>query len=364
MRAVAARAEEFRRDLGAAHIFMVSSGTAALTLALEAIGSLSQRRDVIVPAYTCFSVPAAVIKAGLRPVLCDVSPVTLDYDHAQLETLMTDRTLCVVAHHLFGMPADLHRIEAICRRRGAFLVEDAAQALGIRQNGRALATIGDVGILSFGRGKQVTCGSGGAIATCSDRIASTIASRYRDLPRPTGLETITDFASLALLAMFVRPSLYWIPSALPSLRLGETVYPREIRIRRMSGLKAGALRNWRAHLMRSNRVRSRTADYFRLRAGLGLATPSHPYLRVPVLASTPAQKQRLQALSKRFGLGMSAAYPAAVSDIPELRPYLDGRQFPAAAALAERLLTLPTHQWLREKDKATLATVCREGCAA
>jgi len=82
--------DQIREDFGVSHAFLVSSGTAALTITLMALKARalsegrSQRNDVVIPAYTCFSVPAAVVKAGLRPVLCDVEPTSFDFNHDQL----------------------------------------------------------------------------------------------------------------------------------------------------------------------------------------------------------------------------------------------------------------------------------------
>jgi dTDP-4-amino-4,6-dideoxygalactose transaminase len=121
----------------------------------------------VIPAYTCFSVPAAVLKAGLRPVLCDINPSTFDFDHALLERTLNGNTLCVVAHHLFGIPSNIERVRALSRARGIFVVEDAAQAMGVESHGRSLGTLGDVGLFSLGRGKAITCGSGGIIVTNS-----------------------------------------------------------------------------------------------------------------------------------------------------------------------------------------------------
>src|SRR6185295_11594525 len=99
--------EQVRAHFGVRHVFLVSSGTAALTLTLIGLESLSSSRktEVVIPAYTCFSVPAAILKAGLRPVLCDINPATFDFDHALLERTLNANTLCVVAHHLFGIPS-------------------------------------------------------------------------------------------------------------------------------------------------------------------------------------------------------------------------------------------------------------------
>ena len=94
-RARRAREEEIRRHFGVGHAFLVSSGTAALTLTLTALKSCSPRTGVVIPAYTCFSVAAAVVKAGLRPVLCDIDPTTFDFDYGLLARTLKSDTLCV-----------------------------------------------------------------------------------------------------------------------------------------------------------------------------------------------------------------------------------------------------------------------------
>jgi perosamine synthetase len=364
-RTLRAREEELRQEYGAAQVFPVSSGTAALVLTLLALKSLSTATDVVIPAYTCFSVPAAILEAGLRPVLCDVNPSTFDFDRQLLRQALTSATLCVIAHHLFGVPSDIEPIRDLCRPRGIFVVEDAAQAMGVEHNGRKLGTVGDVGIFSFGRGKNITCGSGGAILTNSIEIGSAIANRYRRVPAPGTWETFRDFVSLTLMAIFIRPHLYWIPAAVPFLRLGETVFPQGIRVRRLSGIKAGTLRNWQTKLARSNRRRSETARYLSARLALPASrTSAHPYLRLPIMAATPREKQRLYSVSKSHGLGLSLAYPAAVNEIPEMRAAVNGRQFPSARRLAANLVTLPTHEWLLDKDKRALAALCQDACTA
>ena len=364
-RTLRARVDELRTEFDVRHVFLVSSGTAALKLTLEALSSFSDATEVVMPAYTCFSVPAAALQAGLRPVLCDIDETTFDIDHALLPQTLTKRTLCVIAHHLFGIPSNIERTNALCRKRGVFVVEDAAQAFGGRRNGKPLGTLGDVGIFSFGRGKNVTCGSGGVIVTRSDRIAEAIAARFRSLPSPGWLESITDFVSTVLMVVFIRPWLYWIPEALPFLGLGTTVFPQDVPIKRLSGFKAGLLRNWRSYLTRSNDGRSNTVG------DLGRCLPMpltsgkpQPLLRLPLLTSDQAAKTRLHLLSRMRGLGLSAAYPTAINEIPEIRARFAGQQFPSAAKIASRLVTLPTHHWLIESDKQAIAELCRESCPA
>src|SRR5258705_5693082 len=124
---------EIRLHFGVRHVFLVSSGTAALTMtlmALRALGGSNRRTPVVIPAYTCFSVPAAVLRAGLRPVLCDIDSTTFDFDHTALDGVLDGETLCVVAHHLFGIASNVERTRALCHARGIAVLEEARQAMG------------------------------------------------------------------------------------------------------------------------------------------------------------------------------------------------------------------------------------------
>ena len=359
-----AREEEIRRHFGVRHVFLVSSGTAALTLTLTALKSRSARTGVVIPAYTCFSVAAAVVKAGLQPVLCDIDPGTFDFDHALLARTLTPDTLCVVTHHLFGIPSDVERLRALCHARGVAVVEDAAQAMGAELDGRPLGTLGDVGIFSLGRGKNITCGAGGIIVTDCPRTAATIARYYRRLPAPSARGVLKELARLVVMTAFIRPRLYWLPLALPFLRLGQTVYPRDIAITRLSGMQAGLLRGWQGRLARSNRTRAETATDFSRRLRLPLPHGPRPYLRLPLLAATPAERDRMVARSQERGLGLSVAYPTPINEIPDLRAVFNGARFPSARRVADSLLTLPTHHWLSEADKRAIVALCQEGRAA
>jgi perosamine synthetase len=355
---------EIAREFAVTQVFLVSSGTAALTLALDALKSLRAGREVVAPAYTCFSVPAAILRAGLRPALCDISPATFDFDHRLLERAIGDGTLAVVAHHLFGVPSAVADIRALCRNRGVFVIEDAAQAMGVESDGHKLGTLGDIGIFSLGRGKNITCGSGGILVTNSAQIGEAIARQYRDVPMPTLVENAVEFVRLVLMTIFIRPWLYWLPAGLPFLGLGQTVFPKTIRVLRLSGMKAGVLRNWRTQLDRSNRRRSETVGLYRQRLGPSSTESPRPYIRLPLLLANEDERRSILAASEARGLGLSAAYPAAVSDIPEVRVACPGGHFPSARRVARQIVTLPTHHWLSEHDKSAIADLCRRLPAA
>jgi len=357
--------EDFRREIGVRHAFSLSSGTAALMVTLAALKSLSPRREVVMPAFTCYSIAAAVVQAGLTPVLCDVDSGTFDFDDARLAETVSGRTLCVIAHHLFGVPAAIARVRVICERHGAYLVEDAAQALGIAADGRQLGTLGDAGIFSFGRGKHVTSGSGGMVVTNSGTIAAAIERQYRAVGAPPCFWQAAEFVKTLLMLAFIHPWLYWIPAALPFLGLGRTIYPARIVPQRLSGFQAGLLRRWRLRLARSNDARRDAVSYFS--RTLPAASPggeARPYLRFPIVAPDPQSRQRICSLAKKHGLGIVVAYPTPINEIPDIASVFDGRRFPSAVQLSERLLTLPTHHWLSERDKRAIVAACRELVAA
>ena len=333
-------------------VFLTSSGRAGLTLTLKALVRLSPvRREVILPAYTCFSVPAAVDRAGLTVGLCDVDPDTLDFNYAELEQLVAARRpLCVVSTHLFGRKADTRRVVRLCRPYGVAVIDDAAQALGLHGDDGPLGTLGDAGLYSFGRGKAVTCVRGGAIVTNSDDLGRALALAHRALPSPgLGARVRTLIEAIGLL-VFLRPSLYPLPASLPFLGLGETEYSTRFPITRLSGVEAGLLGRWPIRLADANERRAARAESLARQVGGASRRDRLPYLRLPLLCETREERDRLLRESDRRGLGFSVMYPSALHEVPELGRFnLTGR-YPGAERLAACLLTVPVHPFVSNED--------------
>jgi hypothetical protein len=128
-------------------------------------------------------------------------------------------------------------------------------------------------------------------------------------------------------------------------------------------MHAGFLHHWRTRLGESNEIRSATTGDFSRRLSLPLRYGQPlPYLRLPIVTSTPAVRERVYASSQVRGLGMSLAYPSPVSDIPEIRALFEGQTFPTARRVAERLLTVPTHHWLSREDKDAIVECLNTSC--
>jgi len=355
---------EVRDYFGVRHVFCLSSGKAALTLILVALKHLSSRRQVLIPAYTCFSVPSAIVKAGLDVLLCDVNPLSLDFNFDDLEQTVDESVLCVVPTHLLGLPSDIDRVRTICKGKGVFVIEDVAQAMGVKHNGRLLGSQGDVGFVSLGRGKNITCGSGGMILTNSDTIAQCIQAEYAKIKKSPFTEVMINWCQALAMGILINPRLYWLPAGLPFLKLGETKFYRDFPIYCMDGVRAGLLSGWQTRLDESNRNRWLQSQGFLGRlSSFGHIVKSQVcqkpvYLRLPVLLQSKQAKERVCALSKQHGLGITPLYPTAIKDIPELRGLLRDKELPGAAKVADRLVTVPVHHLVEHRDREKLyATV-------
>lgn len=152
--------------LGVRNAVSVTNGTAALHLALTALG-VGAGDEVICTSYSFIASSFCALIAGAMPVFCDVGDDHL-IDPMKIEPLITPRTKAIVVVHLYGMVADMDPIMKIARRHGIFVVEDCAQCIGGEYNGRKAGTIGDVGCFSFCQSKQITTGGEGGMICCSD----------------------------------------------------------------------------------------------------------------------------------------------------------------------------------------------------
>ena len=161
--------EDFERAFaaycGVAHAVACSSGTAALQLALAAVG-IGRGDDVLTVPMTFVATAAAIDYTGARPVLVDIEMPSVTMDPAGIEAAITPRTKAIIPVHLYGQCADMEPIVEIARRRGLALIEDAAQAHGAEYRGNRAGSFGDMGCFSFYPGKNLGAyGEGGAVVT-------------------------------------------------------------------------------------------------------------------------------------------------------------------------------------------------------
>ncbi|MBN2139951.1 MAG: DegT/DnrJ/EryC1/StrS family aminotransferase [Desulfovibrionaceae bacterium] len=153
----------FAARMGAPHAQAVSSCTAALRVALEALG-IGPGHEVVIPCFTFVATAEAVIQTGADLVVVDVDR-SLNMDPEALSAALTNRTRAVIPVHMMGAPADMDRIMAVAERHGLLVLEDAAQACGGAWRGTPLGTIGHMGAFSFDAGKVIITGEGGMVVT-------------------------------------------------------------------------------------------------------------------------------------------------------------------------------------------------------
>jgi 8-amino-3,8-dideoxy-alpha-D-manno-octulosonate transaminase len=159
------------------HAQLVSSGTAALTVALASAG-IGAGDEVIIPSFTFVASFEAILALGAIPVMVDIDD-TLTLDPSAVEKAITARTRVIMPVHMCGSMADLNALQAICDRNKLIMIEDACQAIGGSYDGKPLGSFGDLGCFSFDYVKTITCGEGGALITNNETYYKN-ADHYSD----------------------------------------------------------------------------------------------------------------------------------------------------------------------------------------
>jgi len=316
----------FAEFIGAKHAIGVSSGTAAVHLAL-AVAGVKPGDEVIVPANTFIATAEPIVYLGASPVLVDVDPVTYTMDLAEAEAAMTDKTSAIVPVHLFGHATDMDPILDMANERGLKVVEDAAQAHGAQYKGRGVGSIGDVACFSFYPGKNLGAyGDAGAVTTNDDDLAEQVR----------------------MLRNHGRASKY------ESLTIGYNA--------RIDALQAAILAVKLRHLPDWNDARRRHAQAYNERlADLDAALPTeaewakHVY---HIYAIQVDNRDDVLAKLKDRGIGAGIHYPVPLHMQPVFE-HLGQGPFPAAERAAERMISLPLYAELTDEQ---IDYVC--GCLA
>jgi 8-amino-3,8-dideoxy-alpha-D-manno-octulosonate transaminase len=175
---VASFEREFAARTRTQHALAVTSGTAALHVALAAL-EVGPGDEVIIPAWTWYSCYNAVVQLGALPVFAEIDE-SFNLDPRDLERHITPQTKVIMAVHLQGNPADMDPILAIARKRGIKVLEDGSQSVGASYKGKPLGSMGDVGVFSLQQSKTITAGEGGAVVT-SDSVVFERACRFHDV---------------------------------------------------------------------------------------------------------------------------------------------------------------------------------------
>lgn len=320
---------EFAAFCGVDHCVGVASGTAALTIMLQAAG-IERGDEVIVPAHTFAASALGVVHAGATPVFCDVERGTGLLDPASAEAAISPRTAAIMAVHLYGQVCDMDPLRSLAAERHLLLVEDAAQAHGARLNGRRAGSLSDCAAFSFYPSKNLgALGDAGAICTGD----ATIAQRAREL-RHIGQRRKGEHVSLGC-------------------------------NERLDALQAAYLRVKLPHLERWNAERRAHARTYAAELGQALRLLEERrgaelvYHLYPVRTPT---RDRLAATLAERGVEHGIHYNPAVHRHPmfsELPPACRPVELPAAEAWAREELSLPMFPELSEAEVQRVIDTCR-----
>ncbi|MFW5775584.1 MAG: DegT/DnrJ/EryC1/StrS family aminotransferase, partial [Chitinivibrionales bacterium] len=174
-------------------------------------------------------------------------------------------------------------------------------------------------------------------------------------------------AKAVFMLFFLPPSRFWIPASMPFLHLGETVYQPLTTIKKMSGVQAGLLGEWYGKLAFFKKVRKSKAELWRRDVPVGVTAPDTlrridwgALLRYPVFIDNPRKRNGILAFSRKTGLGLAPGYPAPISSLSILDSSEKMRRLPGASACAEKLITLPNHQFVtRDAVNLTCALIAQ-----
>ena len=167
----------FSKKFGGGYTLAVSSGTAALKIALESLG-IEEGEEVITQAFTFVATVEAIIECRANPIICEIDE-SLNLDPLKLESLITNKTKAIIVVHMLGVPCDMKPILKISKKYNIKVIEDTAWGCGGKYNDKFLGTIGDIGTFSFDFAKIITTGEGGMILT-SDKSIYEKSKAYHD----------------------------------------------------------------------------------------------------------------------------------------------------------------------------------------
>ncbi len=355
-------ADEMAQFTGARRVWLVNSGRTAQFILLKACSDVrgSDKSEVLVPAYTCFSVPASIARADLKIRLVDIDPMTMDYNAEKLRSTDFSRVLAIIGCNLFGIVSNWRTLRDTVAGEKIYLIDDAAQSLGTCIDGRQSGMSGDAGFFSLDRGKNLSTWSGGILFTNNDELARRIDTLVMPLPTFGAFAEFSVWTKMLVYSLLLRPRCYWLPNLLPFLGLGETIYDADFSASKLSRLQKTAGEFLLPRLAALNEARRATGQTLAeaISAIEGLAVPGFStdhcpiYLRLPVLAPDRNARDRLVKRVRQSGIMASTMYPSTIRDIPGIESRLasDDNDFPGARQIVDRLFTLPTHPYVRERD--------------
>jgi dTDP-4-amino-4,6-dideoxygalactose transaminase len=326
--------KDFSDFIGAKHAIAVSSGTAALHLAMRAL-DIGPKDEVIVPSLSFVASSNAILYVGAKPVFVDITGLhDFNLSGDDLEKRITSKTKALMVVHYGGYVANMEKLTRISRKHCLYVVEDTAHAIGAKLNSKMAGTLGDIGCFSFFSNKNLATGEGGMIVTHCDEIAKKLK-----LLRSHGMTSMTlsrhqgHASSYDVVELGYNYRMTEISAALGILQLKKLPY--------------------------ANRKRKTLTELYRteLKGVSGLSVPFENYPRsssyhiFSVLLNRGLNREKFMQLLKKEGIQTSIHYPpihtfSYYRRIPELKK----TKLPLTEFVGAHEVTLPLHPLLKKED--------------
>ena len=313
---------------GSKYVELAPNGTLGLFLALLAL-DLPRGSEILIPGFTFMATASAAVFAGLKPVLVDVDPQTFSATPATYAQAITPRTSAIMPVHIYGQAAYAREIAALARRHKLKMVEDAAQACGVRHSGQHAGTFGDIGVISFFADKSVTMGEGGALLIQDEALARRVAL-LRNQGRISSGSYIHDDLGMNFRVTDMQCAIGNVQlEALPAIR--------EDRLRRHA--------RYREQLKGISGIRFMEID----------PESDHLPFRFPILSNK--RDTLMQALEDNNIQTRSLFCP--LHRQPALAGIIAPTELPVCDLLFEEGISLPIHQHVSDTDVARIVQVIR-----
>ncbi|BER92733.1 MAG: hypothetical protein PWP60_494 [Candidatus Atribacteria bacterium] len=319
---VAAFESEFAEYLGVSHAVATVNGTAALFVALKALG-VSKGTKVVTTPFTFVATASAILQCGGVPVFCDVDEKTFNIDPTRLEDILKQDSDVrgIVVVHLFGLPCAVEEVGFLARKYGVFLVEDCAQAHGALYCGKKVGGFGEAGVFSFYPTKNMTAGEGGMIVTNSEELARTCRMLINHGSKKRYIHEMLGYNF------------------------------------RLTDIGAAIGRVQLRKLDKNNQRRRENARFYdrHLSDTPGIETPFVPegYFHVYHQYTLRVKEKRngLRDFLIAQGIGCEVYYPLPLHQQPFLQKIGKAYHLPVAEKLCEEVLSIPVHPLLSEEER-------------
>lgn len=329
---VAELEESWAKYCGTKHALAVNSGTAAIHAALYAAG-VREGDEVITTPYSFIATINPILMLGAKPVLVDIDRDTFNIDVTKIEQAITEKTKAIVPVDLYGQPCDWAELQEISRKHNIKIVEDACQAIGAEYGGLKTGALGDFGCFSLYATKNIMCGEGGMVTTNSDEAAAAIRSF-----RQHGMVAPYEYADLGY--NYRMSDLHGAIAIEQLKKVDEFTAQRQRNASLLNEALAGV-------------------------KGIELPTVansrSHVYHQYTILLDSGMSRDKFIAKLREKGVGAGVYYPKPLHVYPHIAKlgYNPG-DFPIAEDLAARVVSLPIHPNVTERDVETIAEAVKE----